>query len=356
MVIIMNTGEIILAPMEGVLDYPLREAITDYNHYDYCVSEFIRISDVIFPGKVFRREVPELKNEGRTRNGTPVWVQLLGTIPETLAQNALVAVRCGALGIDLNFGCPSRMVHRSGGGAAMLKNHKLIGEAVRRTRDVLPAEIPLSAKIRLGWENPDDVYTIYDEIVRAGADKIVIHARTRKDAYKAEEIKWHYITPFADKGEVAIVANGEIKDRESALKCMEVTHCPNIMVGRAGVSVPNIERHIRTGVPKFTLLESVAALVHFIDIMKTVLPEQYQMARTKQFLGYMRMVYPEVNSFFRDICHQTSQHDIDMIIDEVLREKRPVFIVDKKEKDAAVPPESAQGPDNPETDVTADIQ
>ena len=57
----MNTGEIILAPMEGVLDYPLREAITDYNHYDYCVSEFIRISDVIFPGKVFRREVPELK-------------------------------------------------------------------------------------------------------------------------------------------------------------------------------------------------------------------------------------------------------------------------------------------------------
>ena len=45
MVIIMNTGEIILAPMEGVLDYPLREAITDYNHYDYCVSEFISISD-----------------------------------------------------------------------------------------------------------------------------------------------------------------------------------------------------------------------------------------------------------------------------------------------------------------------
>ena len=80
------------------------------------------------------------------------------------------------------------------------------------------------------------------------------------------------------------------------------------------------------------------------------------MARTKQFLGYMRMVYPEVNSFFRDICHQTCQHGIDMIIDEVLREKRPVFIVDKKEKDAAVPPESAQGPDNPETDVTADIQ
>jgi tRNA-dihydrouridine synthase C len=327
----MSVGEIILAPMEGVLDYPLREALTDYNRYDYCVSEFIRVTDVIFPNKVFRREVPELKNDGRTRSGTPVWVQILGTDPDILAGNALVAARCGAPGVDLNFGCPSKFVHRSGGGAAMLKKPAVIGEAVRKTRDLLPADVPLSVKIRLGWENPDDIGRIYEEIVNAGADRIIIHARTRMDGYRADAIKWEYIAPLADRGEITLVANGEVRDAESAARCMEVTHCDNLMVGRYALAVPNLEGVIRNGDRPFTVTESVRALIHFVDIMKNLLPEQYQMARTKQFLSYVRLSNPEVNLFFREICQTKSQADIDRILDEVVSGKRELTIRDTQD-------------------------
>lgn len=82
--------EIILAPMEGVLDYYLRKLITSINQYDYCVSEFIRVYGVVFPKKIFIREVPELLTGGVTESGTPVWVQILGSEPEIMAKNAQV--------------------------------------------------------------------------------------------------------------------------------------------------------------------------------------------------------------------------------------------------------------------------
>ena len=115
-------GRIVLAPMEGVLDYSMRRLLTEINRYDWCVSEFVRVSDVVLSQKVFFKEVPELLEGGTTASGTPVWVQLLGSRPDIVAESAMVAVKLGAPGIDLNFGCPSRLVNKSMGGAAVLRN------------------------------------------------------------------------------------------------------------------------------------------------------------------------------------------------------------------------------------------
>ena len=101
---------IILAPMEGVIDVHLRETLTGLGGYTQCATEFIRILDNELPNKVFYRLCPELRQGGKTRAGTPVTVQLLGSNAEMMAANAVRAVALGAPSIDLNFGCPAKCV------------------------------------------------------------------------------------------------------------------------------------------------------------------------------------------------------------------------------------------------------
>ena len=85
---------LLLAPMEGLLDHPLREVLTAVGGIDRCVSEFIRVTDRLMPERVFTRIVPELRQGGRTLAGTPVRPQLLGSDPACMAENA-AALRAG---------------------------------------------------------------------------------------------------------------------------------------------------------------------------------------------------------------------------------------------------------------------
>ena len=83
---------VLLAPMEGVLDSLVRELLTEVNDYDLCVTEFLRVVDMLLPEKSFYRLCPELHRQSRTPSGTLVRVQLLGQYPEWLAENAARAV------------------------------------------------------------------------------------------------------------------------------------------------------------------------------------------------------------------------------------------------------------------------
>ncbi len=107
---------VLLAPMEGVLDSLVRELLTEVNDYDLCITEFLRVVDQLLPVKSFYRLCPELHHQSRTPSGTRVRVQLLGQYPEWLAENAARAVALGSWGVDLNCGCPSKLVNGSGGG------------------------------------------------------------------------------------------------------------------------------------------------------------------------------------------------------------------------------------------------
>ncbi|CCK15162.1 tRNA-dihydrouridine synthase C [Cronobacter universalis NCTC 9529] len=105
---------VLLAPMEGVLDSLVRELLTSVNDYDLCITEFLRVVDSLLPVKSFYKLCPELRNESRTPSGTRVRVQLLGQHPQWLAENAARAVELGSWGVDLNCGCPSKLVNKDG--------------------------------------------------------------------------------------------------------------------------------------------------------------------------------------------------------------------------------------------------
>ena len=172
-----RVDQIALAPMEGLADDILRDILTRAGTYDWCVTEFVRVSATVLPAASFLRVSPELRNAARTQAGTPVRVQLLGSDPALLAANAAVLARLKPAGIDLNFGCPVPLVNRNRGGAALLDDPELLRRIVARVREVVPAEIPVTAKMRLGIEDRVDFpgFVLHQILNSIGTRQIITH-------------------------------------------------------------------------------------------------------------------------------------------------------------------------------------
>ena len=175
-------------PCKGCLILFVRQLLTEVNEYDLCITEFVRVVDQLLPEKVFYRLCPELKNQGFTPSKTPVRVQLLGQHPNCLAENAHRAIELGSHGIDLNCGCPSKTVNGSNGGAALLKQPELIYQATLALRKTVPSHLPVSVKVRLGWDCTSQAFEIADAVQQGGATEITIHGRTKADGYRADRI------------------------------------------------------------------------------------------------------------------------------------------------------------------------
>ena len=147
------SAQLVLAPMEGLADHEMREVLTAVGGYDWGICQFVRVSGSVLPRRTFQRICPELLQGGRTRAGTPIRVQLMGSDPGFLADNASTLVELAPAGIDLNFGCPAPTVNRHRGGAALLEEPELLHEIASAVRARVPAHIPFTAKMRLGLKD-----------------------------------------------------------------------------------------------------------------------------------------------------------------------------------------------------------
>ncbi|ELQ6126336.1 tRNA dihydrouridine(16) synthase DusC [Cronobacter dublinensis] len=292
---------VLLAPMEGVLDSLVRELLTGVNDYDLCITEFLRVVDSLLPVKSFYKLCPELYHESRTPSGTRVRVQLLGQHPQWLAENAARAVALGSWGVDLNCGCPSKLVNGSGGGATLLKDPDLIYRGAKAMREAVPAHLPVTVKIRLGWDSGARRFEIADAVQQAGATELVVHGRTKEDGYKAERINWQAIGEIRERLSIPVIANGEIWDYASAQACLEATGCESIMIGRGALNVPNLSRVIKYNEPRMPWPDVVKLLQKYTQLEKQGDTGMYHVARIKQWLGYLRKEYVEATELFSEI-------------------------------------------------------
>jgi tRNA-dihydrouridine synthase C len=287
--------------MQGVLDHLMRDLLTEINDYDLCVTEFVRVVDRLLPEHVFTRLCPELATGSVTASGTPVIVQLLGQEPEWMAANAQQAEKLGAKGIDLNFGCPARLVNKSRGGAALLKDAEQIYKIVKSCRTAVSSHIPVSAKIRLGWDNPDDCFDVVEAIESAGADEITVHARTKAGGYKASEIKWDYIRQIKAKTSVPLIANGEIWNYQDAQRCIETTGVDSLMVCRGAFNIPNLGNMIKSNQAPMQWPAVLSLLVRYSQYEIKSDKGLYYPNRVKQWLTYLRQDYPQADTLFRAV-------------------------------------------------------
>lgn len=319
----LQAPRVILAPMEGLLDFVLRDILTRVGGVDRCVSEFIRITDQLLPERVFLRVVPELLNGSRTPAGVPVRGQLLGSDPACMADNAARLAAMGSAGIDLNFGCPAAIVNRHGGGAALLKDPDAVGRIVEAVRRAVPSDVPVSAKMRLGYHDDTLAEACAQAIDSAGACELVVHARTKADGYRPPAY-WERIADLRQHVRLPVIANGEIWNLADAQRCLVVSGCNVLMIGRGAVADPGLAWAIQRAAgddkqgsghdAALARLDWPTLLPHVASFWALVcdrMDARSQAGRLKQWLNFLRRRFPEAETAYQHIKTLTHSAQID---------------------------------------------
>lgn len=299
--------------MEGLLDFVLRDILTRAGGVDRCVSEFIRVTNTVLPDRVYLRVVPEMMTDWRTFAGVPVRPQLLGSDPACLADNAAALARLEPPGIDLNFGCPAKVVNRHGGGAALLDEPQLVAEIVSAVRRAVPSHIAVSAKMRLGFNDDSRAEECAIAIAESGANELVVHARTKADGYRPPAY-WSRIADVRAVVNIPVVANGEIWNVADAQRCRDLSGCNTLMIGRGMVTDPSLARAIQAMDVTKTANASAAAtttaisldwhslfplIQDFWDLVARRLDKKSRTGRLKQWLNFLRRSYPEAETAYQ---------------------------------------------------------
>ncbi|HVU05843.1 MAG TPA: tRNA-dihydrouridine synthase family protein [Polyangiaceae bacterium] len=293
-----------LAPMDGVTDHVYRDLMTSRARpgaVGYVVSEFLRVTDRPMSERVIRRSCPEVKRGGVTPSGTPVMLQLLGGQPEPLAETARNAIREGAFGIDLNFGCPAKLVNRHDGGASLLRSLDRLERIVAAVRAAVPAERTVSVKVRLGWESHDEVVAIARAAERGGASYLTVHGRTKLEMY-GPPADWDAIGRARRAVSIDVVANGDLNSARSLADCEAASGCTRFMLGRGPMGRPSLVVGDAEDGPlddegELRLLADL--LLDYVERIRAVWDSEHgELARVKQWLSLARAANPAVRPLF----------------------------------------------------------
>ena len=200
------------------------------------------------------------------------------------------------------------MVNRHGGGAALLKEPERIATLVAAVRRAVPAHLPVSAKMRLGFNDASLALDCALAMQAGGACEIVVHARTKLDGYRPPAY-WEQIPAIRAAVSVPVVANGEIWTVQDAQRCREVSGCSALMLGRGMVADPGLAWAIRAADGAMSAAAPVTVdwsdlLPHLADFWRLVcrdLEQRQRAGRLKQWLNLMRRRFPEAQVAFQQV-------------------------------------------------------
>ena len=257
------SNNVFLAPMAGVTDLPFRVMCKKFGA-GLVYSEMVSSKAMHYNDK---KTMELLKT---TDEESPLAVQIFGHEPEIMAESVPKALSTGGKILDINMGCPAPKVANNGDGSSLLKDPELIGRIVRAVKDVSP--VPVTCKIRSGFDTVADVRYIASVIEANGADAIAVHPRTRA-MYYSGNADWSIIKAVKDTVKIPVIGNGDIKNAGDALRMINQTGCDGVMIGRGARGNPFLFREV------LTLLKTGAeASGPSVEEKMNVLMEQINMA------------------------------------------------------------------------------
>lgn len=217
-----------LAPMAGIADLAFRELCVQYGAA-YTVSEMVSSKGLTMGDK----KSAQLLTLGNDR---PAGVQIFGDDPEIMAKAAVKCLDFNPDIIDINMGCPAPKIAMNGGGASLMKKPELAYEITKTV--VQAVDIPVTVKIRKGWDEESvNAVQMAELAEKAGASAVAVHGRTRQQMYSGS-VDFEIIAQVKKAVGIPVIANGDIKDEQSAAIMLEKTNADAIMIGRGALGNP----------------------------------------------------------------------------------------------------------------------
>jgi len=259
-------NNLLLAPLAGISNRSFRMLARKYGA-SLCYTEMISAEAIVRNQKKTLNMVDILPDEH------PVGVQLFGSSPISLAKAVRKVNQFKPDLIDLNLGCPVKKVIKKNGGAALLKNSSLAGELMSAA--VENSDIPITIKMRTGWDSKSDVYIDIGKIAeKAGVSAITLHPRSRTENY-SKKSDWTKIAILKKEISIPVIGNGDVNTPQDAENMFKQTGCDAIMIGRAAMKNPFVFTQIRAYlsegkvIPDFTIRDKVElALEHSRLVIK----------------------------------------------------------------------------------------
>lgn len=305
-----------LAPMAGVTDKIFRQICRRYGA-DILVSEFVSAEGVLRRNERTNRYLDFDESE------RPLGVQLFGAEPSPMADAAKAVVDwVGPDFIDLNFGCPVNKVVARNGGSALLKNCPLLERvAAKVVRAVAP--LPVTAKIRIGWdEHSINAPAVAKILQDSGIAVLAVHGRTRAQGYSGEA-DWQVIGEVAETVTIPVIGNGDLTSPQEVARRRAETGVAGVMLGRAAMNAPwvfaEVKHYLATGqlLPARTIEERWQVIrQHCADTVAAWGKEEPAMRSMRaRLMAYSRNM-PEAKVLREKLQHISSLSQLERIANE----------------------------------------
>jgi tRNA-dihydrouridine synthase B len=288
---ITTDGNLVLAPMDGISDQPFRWLCRKMGA-SLTYSEFINVSDV-------PKQLNYIAKRACFSNfERPFGIQLYGFDPDEFLLAAQILSEMKPDFFDINLGCSVKRVASRGAGAGLLKEPDLVRKIFFKL--VRSFNIPITAKIRLGWDQDNLNYKEIARIIEdSGAAMIAVHARSR-DQNWSDKAKWKTIGEIKSMVKIPVLGNGDVISHQDIKRLIGETGCDGVMIGRFAIGNPWIfSNQNKSNLSKNQIITTIKN--HWFQMIAFYGPIRAAVLFKKHLKSYLS-------------CHQFSQIDLKKLI------------------------------------------